>query len=104
MGNGHGGRRVKINFGRDAVGDVRFQVIELAYPHSHFSKRNRGSGEWVIWEQKCFHRPAQAIEELVFVLADLKMVDGVDLNKFWIKYWARDSNLSSKDRLPIGFS
>ena len=99
MSNGHGGQKVKINFGRDSKGDVCFQLVKVAYPHSSFAKKRSGCGEWVLWEQKCFHRPAQAIEELLFVLADLKMVDGVDLNRFWVKYWASDSVYTRDERL-----
>jgi hypothetical protein len=70
MGNTHGGRKVKICFDSNEQGEIQFEIKEIAYPHSFRSKQVSGSGEWVLWEQKCFHRPAQALQELCLTLKE----------------------------------
>jgi hypothetical protein len=99
MGNGHGGKKIRIVFGSNDKGEVVASVKNFEYPHSHFSKKFRNSGEWTLWEQEKPHRPAQAIEEFLVFCADMGWVDGVDLNAFWLKYWARDMNLTKEERL-----
>ena len=99
MSNGHGGKKIRIVFGSDSNGDLSFQVKKFEYPHSKFSKKFRNSGEWVMWEQKIPHRPAQAIEEFLTFCADVGWVDGVDLTKFWVKYWSNDMNFSREERI-----
>lgn len=99
MGNSHGGRRIKINFNSNDKGEVCFQIIEMAYPHSTRSKRFSGCGEWLLWEQKYPHRPAQAFLELFFALRDLRLVGntiGVVAAK---EYWLRDMDYSRDKRL-----
>lgn len=77
MSNGRGGKKIKIVFASNEKGELSFEVQEIAYPHSSRSKKFSGSGVWVLWEQKCFHRPAQAFKELFFALRDLQLIDNV---------------------------
>jgi len=88
MGNGHGGRKIRILFDSDNKGEIQFEVREIAYPHSSRSKRFSGSGEWVAWEQKGFHRPAQAFQELLLALKEKDFLTSTmskDLLEFMIK-------------------
>jgi len=101
MGNGHGGRKVKIVFGSNDVGELRFQLVELAYPHSREAKLIKGCGEWVLWEQKCFHRPAQAFRELFFALRDLELIDNAIGVNSAVEYWAKDMDSSRENRLAL---
>jgi len=70
MSNSHGGRKVRICFDSNDKGELLFEIKEIAYPHSFRSKQVSGSGEWVCWEQKGFHRPAQAMQELCLALKE----------------------------------
>lgn len=99
MSNSHGGRKIRINFERNNNGELCFEVCQIAYPHSDRAKRVSGCGEWVVWKQKGFHRPAQAVEELVWCLLDLGYTSDVDLGKFVFSYWASDMNLTKDKRL-----
>lgn len=99
MSNHHGGRKIKINFFSNEKGELVYEVREIAYPHSFRSKKVSGSGEWVLWEQKGFHRPAQAFQELFFALRDLKLIDNADAAIVASKYWARDLVISRDARL-----
>jgi len=99
MGNGHGGRKIRILFDSDNKGELQFEVREIAYPHSSRSKRFSGSGEWVLWEQKGFHRPAQAFQELFFALRDLRLIDNTAGVSAATEYWVRDLDMSRENRL-----
>lgn len=101
MGNGHGGRKVKICFDSNEKGEVLFEIKAIAYPHSSRSKKHSGSGEWVLWEQKCFHRPAQAFQELFFALRDLQLIDNAAGMIAAKEYFFRDMDLSRDKRLKI---
>lgn len=88
MGNTHGGRKIRICFDSNEKGELEFEVKEIAYPHSFRSKKTSGSGEWVAWEQKSFHRPAQAMQELCLALKEKQMLTptmGKDLIVFLIQ-------------------
>ncbi|HNV62820.1 MAG TPA: hypothetical protein PKN54_07685 [Candidatus Cloacimonas acidaminovorans] len=99
MGNGHGGRKVKIVFGSNDNGEIVVELKEIAYPHSSFAKRHKGCGEWVMWEQKVPHRPAQAVFEFLDFCADMGWIDGVDVNRWWVGYWAKDKVYTKDERL-----
>jgi len=101
MGNRHGGKKVKIAFGSNEKGELRFQVLELAYPHSREAKLCKGCGEWVLWEQKCFHRPAQAFTELFFALRDLELIDNTAGALAAAEYWVKDMDETRVDRLKL---
>ncbi len=101
MGNGHGGRKVKVLFGSNDRGEVCFRLLEVAYPHSDRSKRFSGCGEWTIWEQSVPHRPAQAFKELFFALRDLELIDNTIGVEAAVEYWAKDLDSSRVDRLRL---
>lgn len=89
LSNGHGGRKIKINFNSDRNGEVLFSIKEIAYPHSSRSKKYSGSGVWTLWEQERFHRPAQAFQELFFALRDLKLINNAEGLVVAKEYWER---------------
>jgi len=99
MGNEHGGRKIKICFGSNEKGEVCFSIKEMAYPHSARSKRFSGSGEWLLWEQKCPHRPAQAFIELFFALRDLRLIDNAIGVRAAKEYWIKDMDYSRDKRV-----
>lgn len=99
MGSERGGRKVRVLFDSNQLGEVRFSLFEIAYPHSNHAKLNSGCGEWVRWEQKCFHRPAQAFKELFFALRDLELIDNVEGARVAIEYFAKDMDSSRANRL-----
>lgn len=101
MGNGHGGRKIKIVFNSNELGEVLFEVKELAYPHSCRSKKFSGCGEWLVWEQKVPHRPAQAFKELFFALRDLQLIDNVAGVDCAAEYWVKDMDSSRMDRVKL---
>ena len=101
MSGCRGGRKVKICFDSNEQGEVLFELRELAYPHSSRSKRFSGSGEWVLWEQKVPHRPAQAFKELFFALRDLGLIDNAIGVNCAAEYWVKDMDSSRVDRLKV---
>ena len=101
MSSERGGRKVRIVFDSNQLGEVCFKLIEIAYPHSNHAKANSGCGEWVRWEQKCFHRPAQAFKELFFALRDLELIDNAIGVSSAAEYWAKDMDSSRENRLAL---
>lgn len=99
MSSGHGGRKIRILFCSDEKGELQFKINEIAYPHSSRSKKYSGCGEWVLWEQKSFHRPAQAFQELFFALRDLRLIDNAAGMIAGKEYWERGLIKSREYRL-----
>ena len=101
MSNEHGGRKVKIVFNSNSLGEVLFELKEVAYPHSCRSKKFSGCGEWLVWEQKIPHRPAQAFKELFFALRDLELIDNAEGARVAIEYFAKDMDETRVDRVKL---
>ena len=99
MGSSRGGRKIKICFCSNAVGEVEFSIIEIVYPHSRRSKHFRNGGEWTLWEQSKPHRPAQAFEELFFAFRDLGFIDNNAGVVAGVNYWLKDMDFSRGDRV-----
>jgi hypothetical protein len=55
---------VRVLFGCNKQGDLRFIVNELSYSYNPKSLYNKGAGEVTVYEQEKPHRPTQAVLEL----------------------------------------
>ena len=64
MNGNRGGHKVRVVFGCNKQGDLRFLVKELSYSYNPKSLYNKGAGEVTVFEQEKPHRPTQAVLEL----------------------------------------
>lgn len=88
MAGNRGGHKVRVLFGCNDSGDLRFVVNELSYSYNPKSLYNKGCGEVTVFEQKNYHRPTQAVLELFGCLKQKDFLSpelAKELTTFFIK-------------------